>query len=82
MYNLKSEFDIGAPGSVSHTTKSNIYGFGLGHKVYEKVYLPQRLVSNDPDVPGPGKYDLRIYNIGKHSRKSSLHGRPHNVAGK
>jgi len=59
-----------------------MYGFGIGHKHYAKVYLPHKQNTNDPDVPGPGKYDLNIYNIGKHSKKSSLHGRPHNVNGK
>ena len=42
MYNLKSEFDIGGPGSVSHVTKPNVYGFGIGHKAYAKVYLPHK----------------------------------------
>ena len=33
----------------------------------------------DPNTPGPGKYDIKYYNIGKHGQKRSLHGRQKNV---
>ena len=82
MYNIKSEFDVGKPGSVSHVTKSNVYGFGIGHRAYDKVYLPHKKRENDPDCPGPGKYNLDMYNIGKHARKYSMYSRVKNIAGK
>lgn len=39
-YTLRSDFDIGKPGSTTNVTKNHIYGFGLSHKAYNKVYRP------------------------------------------
>jgi hypothetical protein len=33
-YTLKSEFEIGKPGSSTINTKSGIYTFGVGRKAY------------------------------------------------
>ena len=41
-YNLKSEFEIGRPGTSNTTTKGGIYSFGIGRDKYEKVYMPSR----------------------------------------
>ena len=82
LYQLKSEFDIGKPGTSSHVTKNHIYGFGISHKAYNKVYRPHQLAQSSSDTPGPGHYVPEIYNIGRHSKKMSLHGKVKNIAGK
>lgn len=40
VYDLKSEFDIGKPGTAGGS-KRGIYTFGIGRQMYEKVYLPE-----------------------------------------
>ena len=40
LYELKSDFDLGKPGSVSTTNKAGVYSFGIWREFYEKVYLP------------------------------------------
>ena len=40
-YRLKSDFEIGKPGTGNASTKSGLYSFGIGRKHYERVYLPQ-----------------------------------------
>lgn len=39
-YDLKSDFDIGKPGT-ANSTKRGIYSFGIGRDSYKKVYLPE-----------------------------------------
>ena len=40
VYELKSDFDIGKPGTAGWT-KRGIYTFGVGRQMYQKVYLPE-----------------------------------------
>jgi hypothetical protein len=78
-YELKSDFEIGAPGSKTHKSKNHIYSFGLGRQHFRKVYMPAVPLSQDPNHPGPAMYAVPYYNIGKHSRKASMHRRHRDV---
>jgi hypothetical protein len=42
LYDLKSDFDIGKPGTVCQNKKAGIYSFGIGRQFYDKVYLPYK----------------------------------------
>jgi hypothetical protein len=42
LYEFKSDFDLGKPGSTSSTNKAGVYSFGIGREFYQKVYMPQR----------------------------------------
>lgn len=68
-YTLKSEFEIGRPGTTNTVTKGGIYSFGIGREKYEKVYMPSRTINNDPLQPGPGTYTSSLYSVGTEGRK-------------
>jgi len=68
-YNIKSEFEIGRPGTCNTDTKAGIYSFGIGRDKYEKVYMPSKKGNMDPEQPGPGTYTSSIYTVGTEGRK-------------
>jgi hypothetical protein len=74
-----SEFEIGKPGTSRASTKANLFSFGAGRNAYEKVFNPARGSSNDPEIPGPGQYTVRIYTMGTEGRKYKMQGRPKNI---
>jgi len=79
-YNLRSEFDIGRPGTTNTVTKPCLYSFGIGRKYYEKVYSPQNKITNDPNIPGPGCYDQSYQTVEKNKGKHyKMQGRSKNV---
>ena len=71
LYDLKSQFEIGRPGTSNTTSKAGVYSFGIGRDKYEKVYLPSRkiTVNMDPSQPGPGTYTSSLYSVGTEGRK-------------
>jgi len=82
-YTLKSEFEIGKPGTANSVSKAGIYSFGIGRHHFEKVYLPFRKTNTDTTIPGPGTYEHTAYSI-KHNdgRKFNMQGRTKNPSGK
>ena len=61
---MRSEFDIGRPGTTNAVTKKGVYSIGIGRKYYEKVYIPSSTPTNDPNKPGPGTYNPRNKMVG------------------
>ena len=57
-YDLPSEFRI----QTADAPKRNCFSFGIGHKAYEKVYIPGMAKLNS-DSPDPGKYTSNYMNI-------------------
>jgi len=39
---MRSDFDIGKPGTSSSVTKKALYSFGASHEVYKNVYMPEK----------------------------------------
>jgi len=82
---VRSEFNVGKPGTSGNSSKNHIYSFGIGRQHYRKVYIPGKQKFNEEiNVPGPGMYSHNYKNIGvtSHSRKSSIHKRAKNIDGK
>ncbi len=77
-YPLRSDFDIGRPGTTNAVTKRGLYSIGIGRKYYEKVYSPQRSQVNDPNIPGPGTYDFKNKTVGSDAKSFKLQGRASN----
>ena len=57
-YNIKSEFELKKPGTAR-------YSFGMGRSHFKKVYVPGAKLNDDPLNPGPGKYTVKYFDIGK-----------------
>ena len=66
-YNLKSEFEVGRPGTCNTVTKAGIYSFGIGREKFEKVYMSSR--KSVALTPGPGTYTSSLYSVGTEGRK-------------
>jgi len=50
--------------------KRNSYTFGLARELFKKVYM-KHLLPNEPNVPGPGKYQHKEL-IGKIGEKYTM----------
>lgn len=84
-YTLKSEFDIGKPGTTTAKSKGGIYGFGLGREHFQKVYMPNAVYQTKSNIgiPGPGSYNDKLKSIqANDNRKPMFKGRVLDVNGK
>ena len=71
-YELRSDFDIGRPGTTNAVTKRGVYSIGIGRKYYEKVYSPDKTQVNDPNIPGPGTYDQKAKTLGTEGKRFKM----------
>lgn len=76
---MRSDFDIGRPGTTNAVTKRGVYSIGIGRKYYERVYSPSNTIVNDPNIPGPGTYDQKAKTVGNNNgTKYKFQGRAKN----
>jgi len=45
-------------------SKAGMYSFGIPHKYYKKVYIPETGSKPDETLPGPGTYDDNYRTLG------------------
>ena len=68
---MKSDFDVGKPGTAGGWSKPGLYTFGVGRQNYKKVYLPEdpRIGADFSSIPGPGSYTNKLMTIGNEGQK-------------
>ena len=62
-----------------------MYGFGLGHQAYRKVYLPENPQPSARDIetlPGPGAYNNKLLTIGTEGKWYVMNGKGKSHRGK
>lgn len=82
-YQLMTDFDVGNPKK-SRMTKSGCYSFGISHKAYQRVYMPNQKhrALDTHEIPGPGHYKTKMFTVGFNSKTSQLHGKIENPQSK